>query len=354
MSKEEKIAGFDPSGVGIKNGNFIGMPFDEHEAEIILMPVPWDVTVSFKEGTANGAINILEASRQLDLFDPDVPNAWKIGYHFLKENQELRKLNTEMRPKAAAYISHLESGTGSESEEIQEQLLSEINQACKTMVDTVYQNTHKYLRKNKLVGLVGGDHSSPLGYYKALAEHYGQYCILVIDAHLDLRVAYEGFTYSHASIYYNTMQIPQIQRLVQVGIRDYCESERNYANKRGHTIDPFYDQDLHNSMYRGTTWDTLCKNIVDRIPEQVAVSIDIDGLKPYLCPNTGTPVPGGLEFQQVIHLLKCILERGKTIIGFDICEVAGEGAIDGNVGARLLYKLGNLAAKSQNRHLKYK
>lgn len=349
MTKQEKIAAFDPDGVALKNNNFIGLPFTEEEAGVILFPVPWDVTVSYADGTHKGPENILEASYQLDLYDPDVPKGWEQGYYFAPVNKEILALNQEMRAVAKPYIARLEEdGYDNESNEM---VISRtvINQATERMNEFVYSETSKYLNKGKLVGLIGGDHSTPLGMYRALGERYPEFGIICIDAHLDLRKSYEGFTYSHASIYYNALSIPTLAKLVQVGIRDCAHGEVKYADKRGNRVEPFFDAKIKRDQYRGEIWDNICKNIVDRMPEHVVVSIDIDGLNPTYCPNTGTPVPGGLDFQEVIHLLRCIPERGRKIIGFDVCEVGGTGEWDGNVGARLIYKLGNLAGKSLGR-----
>ena len=103
-------------------------------------------------------------------------------------------------------------------------------------------------------------------------------------------------------------------------------------------------------MFEGDTFQCVCKNIVDNLENEVYISFDIDGLIPSLCPGTGTPVPGGLSFEEAIYLIRKVVNAGKKIIGFDLCEVAGKGnSWDGNVGARLLYKICNLMGKSQNR-----
>jgi len=349
MSKKEKIEHFDPSGVALKNNNFIGLPFTEEEADIVLFPVPWDVTVSYADGTHNGPTNILEASYQLDLYDSDVPEGWKQGYYFAPIDEEILSLNHKMRAIAKPYIEKLEDVDYDNEAEDMVIARTVINQASEHLNNFVYQQTSKYLNQDKIVGLIGGDHSTPLGMYKALGERYREFGIICIDAHLDLRKSYEGFTYSHASVFYNALSIPTLSKLVQVGIRDCAHSEVKFAENRGDRVEPFFDAQIKKELYRGEIWDNICKNIVDRMPEHVVVSIDIDGLNPTYCPNTGTPVPGGLEYQELIHLLRCIPERNRKIIGFDVVEVGGTGEWDGNVGARLIYKLGNLAGKSMGK-----
>ena len=141
--------------------------------------------------------------------------------------------------------------------------------------------------------------------------------------------------------------VPAVERLVQVGVRDFCEGEAALAQSDGRVVS-FAGFDLAAEMFRGTTWDALCGRIVEALPERVYVSFDIDGLEPGCCPHTGTPVPGGLTFDQAVWLLDRLVRSGRRIIGFDVVEVAsaGEERIDAIVGARVLWKLCSLALKS--------
>jgi agmatinase len=347
MTKQDKIAHFNPSGVGLKNGRFIGLPFDEEEAEIILLPVPWDVTVSYSDGTSTAAQNILEASSQLDLYDPDVPDAWKMGIYMRHLDLVWLNRNQELRPTANAYIDFLENGGHPSFNRQMEAALEEINNACLALKTWVYQETSNLIKKGKRVGIVGGDHSVPLGYMEALANLHGEFGILQLDAHQDLRNAYEGFTYSHASIFNNALKINQVKKIVQVGIRDFCDEESEVVKLSNGRVKVWYDQQIKADLFDGMSFRKICKRILSDLPTKVYVSFDIDGLKPELCPATGTPVPGGLEFGEALYLLITLVESGREIIGFDLCEVAGlDNEWDGNVGARLLYKLCNLMGKS--------
>lgn len=347
MTKAEKIARFDPSGVGLKNGHFIGLPFDEDDASIIIMPVPWDVTVSYVDGTATAGQNILEASAQLDLYDPDIPDAWKMGIYMRHIDLVWLNRNEELRPVSDGYIDFLENGGHPAFNQEMAGILEEINHACLALKTWVFQETSLLLRKGKRVGIVGGEHSVAQGYLEAVAQHFGDFGVLCIDAHLDLREDYEGFTFSHASFCFNALKINEIKKIVQVGVRDFCEEELAWANNAGSRIKTWYDHHIREEMFNGTTFRKICKRIVSDLPQKVYISFDIDGLKPSLCPNTGTPVPGGLEFEEAVYLLKMVVESGREIVGFDLCEVAGiENEWDGNVGARILYKLCNLMGKS--------
>jgi agmatinase len=347
MSKKQKIANFNPSGPSLKNGHFIGLPFEEEEAEIVLLPVPWDVTVSYGEGTATGAQNILEESSQLDLLDPDVENAWTAGIYMRHLDLQWMNRNEELRPLADAYIDFLENG-GYPGDDLQmDAILEEINNAGYLLKSWVFEQTSALLRQGKRVGIVGGEHSVPLGYIEALARHHGEFGVLQIDAHQDLRASYEGFTYSHASIFYNALQLQELTKLVQVGVRDYCEEEVRLTRVSNGRVQLWTSQLMREQQYAGRNFAKLCEQIAAQLPKRVYISFDIDGLAPDLCPNTGTPVPGGLQYQEAIFLLKTVVASGREIIGFDLCEVAGMGnEWDGNVGARVLYKLCNFMAKS--------
>lgn len=332
---------FDPNGPGIRNGNFIGLPFTEEAAELVFFPVPWDVTVSYGAGTSNGPQNILEASPQLDLMDLNYPQAWEKGLFFRPVNPYWKKRNAELRPKAEAYINLLERGEAAEKNRQMQRDLEEINQTCKNLHAWVETETSELLKQGKKVGLIGGEHSSPLGLLRALARSRGEFGILQIDAHLDLRAAYEGFIYSHASIFYNVLkEIPEVSRLTSVGIRDFCAEEYTYTRENEDRVQVFYQSELSQKAFNGTPWAEQCRQIVSSLPDQVYISFDIDGLDPGLCPHTGTPVPGGLRYGQAVFLLETLQRSGREIIGFDLSEVAGQPyEWDGNVGARLAYKM---------------
>lgn len=339
---------FDPNGVGLKNGNFIGLPFNEENASLIFLPVPWEVTVSYAQGTASGPENIREASSQLDLFDLILDDAWKTGIFMPPSDSAWLRLNNELRQQAASYINFLENGGNTEKKTEFAAILEKINHSCFELKEWVRKKTGQYLDAGKQIGLVGGDHSTPLGYLEALAERHSSFGVLQIDAHMDLRPAYEGFTYSHASIFYNALKIEQLSNLVQVGIRDFCEEEFTIARDAGDRVQVFFAEEIRKKQFAGTSWDDLCRMIIGSLPQKVYISFDIDGLNPGLCPHTGTPVPGGLEFFEALFLIEQVVQSGREIIGFDLSEVGGiPHEFDGNVAARLLYRMGNLMAKSR-------
>ena len=200
------------------------------------------------------------------------------------------------------------------------------------------------------MGLVGGDHSTPYGLIRALGKYHDSFGILHIDAHCDLREKYEGFIFSHASIMHNVLHdVRQVEHIVQVGVRDFSQAEKQLAESSGR-VTQFDDQRLLEAEFAGRTWDDVCREIIATLPEKVYISFDIDGLDLPYCPHTGTPVPGGLSFNKAVRLLQ-LLGRERRIIGFDMVEVCPSETdhIDASVGARILWKLcGQTLLSNQN------
>ena len=346
VSKEEVIQSFDPNSPGISH-NLFGLPFSVDQAEVVIVPVPWEVTVSYHTGTAQGPQAVLEASSQVDLFVRDIQDAWKLGIAMQPIPQNLTDEGNKVRELSAQHIKLMEAG---KPLDVTDPVLTKINEACENLNIYVKSATQRFLKEGKLVGLLGGDHSTPLGFIRALSERYDRFGILQIDAHADLRKAYEGFTYSHASIMYNALKIPAVNRLVQVGIRDFCEEEINVVTRSMGRVVTFFDEEIKAAEFAGRTWDSICDQIIQQLPELVYISFDIDGLDPKLCPNTGTPVAGGFEFHQIAYLIKKVVKANKKIIGFDLNEVApGNTDWDANVGARMLYHLCNWMAVSHKK-----
>lgn len=339
---------FDPNAVGLAGNQIFGLPSSVEESKVVLVPVPWDVTVSYSAGTAHGPEAILQASYQVDLFDPINPSGWKEGIAMLDIDPIWQSRSELLRPRASSYIAALTEGHSVADSPQLQKVVSEVNAAGGELRTWLRDITLSHLKEGKFVGVVGGDHSTPLGFIDALATLHSDFGILQIDAHCDLREAYEGFEFSHASIMWNALKIPQISKLVQVGIRDYAQCEVDLIASSGGRVKTFFDHELKEAQYDGKTWRSLCKDIVAALPPKVYLSFDIDGLDPKLCPHTGTPVPGGLEFHQAVTLIHEVIISGRSLIGFDLNEVTpGDDEWDANVGARLLFKLCNLVLTSK-------
>jgi agmatinase len=347
-SKHNKINNFNPDGVGITSANIFGLPFTLEESDVVIIPVPWDVTVSSEEGTAQGPMNVFNESFQIDLFDEVVSDPWKAGIAMEEIPGKLIKQNKKLRKKARAYIQYLEkNGPGKIPKEYLA-IRDEINQACQALCDNLQAKCSQYLSQDKLPVILGGDHSTPLGLIKALAGKNESFGILQIDAHADLRPAYEGFTHSHASIMYNALAIDQVSKLVQVGTRDFCNQEWHLIQENPERIKAFTSRELHKIIFEGKSWLTIADEVINELPDKVYISFDVDGLDPALCPGTGTPVPGGLSFNQALFLAERLVETGRTIIGSDLVET-GPQQLDGIVSCRLLYRLIALMLRSNKR-----
>lgn len=345
------LSQFDPNTPGNPNNNIFGLPFSEEESRLVIVPVPWEVTVSSGAGTSRATEHIFKASLQIDLFDQEARDIWKQGYYMRTADRKILLKSDYLRKEAELYIDYISKGEMIEKNAFMCKSLKDINEGSNFLNKWVYEQTKDLLDKGKLVAVLGGDHSTPLGFFKAIAEKHGDFGMLQIDAHCDLRKAYEGFTYSHASIMYNALtEIPTLNKLVQVGIRDLCEEEWNYIQDSNGRIVTYFDKNIKERQYEGETWKQIADDIINQLPEKVFLSFDIDGLDPKLSPNTGTPVQGGLETEQVFYLLKNLVKSGRQLIGFDLNEVGlGDTGWDANVGARVLWRLCNmLVVSNQN------
>lgn len=310
---------FDPDAAAGEGSGIYGLPFTPEESRVVIVPVPFEATTSYGGGTSRGPQAVLEASKQVDLFDHETGRPYASGIAMLDVPEDVLHWNEEAE--------------GASTEEV--------NALGDRMNAWVYEQTRALLDANKIAVTLGGDHSVPFGAIRAHAEKFPGLGILHLDAHADLRDAYEGFTWSHASIFHNVMtKIDGVARLVQFGVRDLGQSERAMIDQSNGRIVTFYDPDLAARKEQGIAFAKIADEIVAALPDDVYLSWDIDGLDPTLCPGTGTPVPGGLSWNEAIGVLRAIVRAKKRIVGLDLCEVApGETEWDANVGARLLYKM---------------
>lgn len=332
---------FDPDAPAQPGTGIFGLPFTRDDAAIVLIPVPFDATTSYSAGAAQGPRIILDASAQVDLYDHQFGRIYERGIFMEDIPEDILELSAHTRTLTGPII---ERG-GATPEDAH--AVAQIDKAGDRIRKYTHERTIAALRDGKMPAIIGGEHSVPLGAFDAIAEYLEdqRFSILHIDAHLDLRNAFDGFRYSHASIMHNALaDIPAIERLVSVAIRDYAEGERAAADEAGDRVIVHYDLDLHRQLDEGAAWSELCERIVRQLTDRVYISFDIDALDPALCPHTGTPVPGGLSFNHAARLLEILARSGKRIIGFDLVEVAPNPANeddewDANVGARILYKL---------------
>ncbi|MGL4759514.1 MAG: arginase family protein [Patescibacteria group bacterium] len=335
---------YNPNTGCVDNSNFAAIEGSFLTSDIVIFPVPWEATVSYREGTQNAPELIRTTSLQLDLFDKK--------YEFIDVNgriywdrsiaSKISDLALKTRTLVQAKLINDCDKNYTESTGLQRQILNN----CELFNSIVYSHSKQAIEKRKIVGLVGGDHSTPLGQIKAIGEMHSEFGILHLDAHHDLRPFFQGMKYSHGSIFHNVLEeVSTLSSLVQVGIRDYCDKEYYFA-KSHPKVNTFYDDDISEKMFGGIqNWGGIVDNMIDLLPQNVYVSLDMDGLTIENTLSTGTPVPGGLSFAQVRYLFNQLSSR-RTVVGFDVVE-CGPSEVDAIVAMRLLFQLCNVSLNSQ-------
>ena len=337
-------ASFDPDAAAPSDSGMYGLPFSVGDSKVVVIPVPFEATTSYGGGTSGGPAAVYEASKQVDLHDHETGRPYAAGIAMLDIPKKIVRWNREAKALAAPVIAN-----GGATDRKTRAAVEKVNAIGASVNEWVYTETRALLDQEKMPVVLGGDHAVPFGAIRAYAERYPGMGILHLDAHADLRDAYEGFTWSHASIFHNVMtRIPAVAKLVQVGVRDLGQSENRMIAESNGRIVTFFDSDVAIRKDDGTPFAKIADEIVAALPHDVYLSWDIDGLDPTLCPGTGTPVPGGLSWNEAIALLRAIQRAGKRIVGLDLCEVApGDSEWDANVGARLLYKMIGFALLSR-------
>jgi agmatinase len=340
---------FDPNAAASEGAGIFGLPFTVNDARVVLVPVPFEATTSYGGGTSAGPASILEASKQVDLYDGQFGRPYEAGIALLDAEPQVAEWNA----RAKANAEKLRAAESQNDRNAADDARRAVNDDCERLNAWLHGVVRQQLALGKIVGTIGGDHGAIFGAIAAHAERYPNLGILHFDAHADLRRAYEGFEWSHASIMDNvTKRLITVTRLVQVGIRDFCEDEALAIEESNGRVRAYFDADLAAERFEGATWRTQVSRIVADLPDSVYVSFDIDGLDPTLCPHTGTPVAGGQSFHEAAYLLQKVAESGRTIVGFDLVEVApgpDGDEWDANVGARMLYKLVGATLASRDR-----
>lgn len=342
---------FDPDAASVPGSGIFGLPRDPARAEVHVIPVPFDATTSYRKGTHRGPDAVLRASRQVDLFDALTGRPYERGIALLDADERIAKLNEEGSVKAERIIE-VAGVIGSDA--ALARTLGRVNVIGAELNRIVHAQTNAALDDGRLPVILGGDHSTPFGAIQACAERYPGLGVLHFDAHADLRDAFEGFEWSHASIMFNVAtKIPGVAKLVQVGIRDYGEREHAFIHESRGRVRTLFDADWQRAKFDVANLRELVKKRLDDLPAKVWVSFDVDGLDPTLCPNTGTPVPGGLSWSEAMLWLEELARSGREVVGIDLNEVS-PGATpddadswDAIVGARLLYRLIGVALQTR-------
>jgi len=265
---------------------------DFESSQVLIFPVSYEGTVSFGAGTGAGAMAIVDASRNMELYEEETDaEVYKIGIHTLEE------FKPQITPEA--------------------------------MMNALYEETKKLLEAEKFVCMLGGEHSVSAPIIRAHAERFHNISILQIDAHADLRDEYDGTPYSHASIMARSVKDLKIPA-VQVGIRSLSADEaRSLADL---PTKVYWAKDIVGR----TDW---IDSAIDNLTENVYLTIDIDGLDPSLVPTTGTPEPGGLGWYEVLTLIRRLAEK-RRVVGMDLVEFSKTDNSDAPafLCAKLVYK----------------
>lgn len=274
--------------------NFGALPAahsDFETSKIVILPVPYESTVTYRTGTSDGPIAIIDASQSLELYDRELDREiCRVGIHTLPELEPLM--------------------SGPEQ-----------------MVNRVYQVARDLLEGDKIPVMLGGEHSLTMGMIKAFRERVENLAVLQLDAHADLRDQYLGTKYSHACV---MRRVWELCPIVQVGIRSLSQEENQFIEEQ--KLSPFYAEAF-------SFQDSVAK-VVSALPPEVYITIDLDILDPSIMPAVGTPEPGGMSWREVLSLLRAVA-RVKKIIGFDLMELCPrEGPTScAFLAAKLAYKL---------------
>ncbi len=345
---------FDPDAPAAADAGLYGLGHAVDDAAAVVIPVPFEATVSYRTGTMYGPQAVALASQQVDLFDADFGRVYEAGIAMLDIDERIVADNAAARVAASRVIdAHAQGGSPDASD------IDVVDRAGERVNAVVGAAVNAALAKGKLPVVLGGDHSVPLAAIVACAAKLEgrPLGVMHLDAHLDLRDAYEGFRYSHASIMKNVLDAAANVRLVQVGMRDFSQGELDVVVGQPDRVRTWFDVQLREARLSGGM-RAVIDDIVEALPDDVYLSFDIDGLDPTLCPSTGTPVPGGLSFDDVSALLVAVVKHKKRVVGLDLVEVAPEAAalgdddamgksFDANVGARVLYKMLGCALSSR-------
>jgi agmatinase len=354
---------FDPDAAASEEGGVYGLPHGPDGAAVWIVPVPFDATTSYRQGTARGPAALRRASRQVELFDVGAELAgsasarpYHAGLFMQEEDERLVELQAEASARAAGIIAR---GGAIDGELTLERDLARVNAIGEELNAIVHARVREAFERQKLPAVVGGDHSVPFGALRAASERFPGLGVLHFDAHADLRHAYEGFEWSHASIFDNVVRrLPAVARLVQVGLRDVGQREREAILAHEGRVHALFDAQWAAARLAGADLRALVRRTLEHLPGDVWISFDVDGLDPVLCPNTGTPVPGGLGWHEALLWLDELARSGRRVVGLDLCEVnpgpAWQGrdddadSWDAIVGARLLYRMIGTALACRN------
>jgi agmatinase len=261
----------------------------EASAQIVILPVPFDKTSTYQKGSDKGPKALIEASRNMELYDIETNS--EVFLRGIFTDKPILAINSEQ------------------------------------MLKRTYDRVKEWIGKNKFVVTLGGEHSIAYASIKAHAEHYGHLTVLQLDAHADLQPDYEGNPWSHASVMARVKEIPQVTKIISVGIRSMSRAEL-----------PFVD---HSNVYFAHALQgQWIEQIVKSLAGPIYITFDLDVFDSSLMPSTGTPEPGGLSWEQALHLLRRVI-HAHNVVGCDVVELCPQAAnhAPDYLAAKLIYKI---------------
>jgi agmatinase len=273
------------------------------QAQVVILPIPYEQTTTYGTGTKEGPQAIIAASRHMELYDEELDfEAFRLGIHTLRE------------------IETVASGP-------------------QAMLERITEVTRDLLRRGKFVIGLGGEHTISFGLVRAFAERFPGLSVLQFDAHADLRDTYQGTPYNHASV---LRRISELVPAVQVGIRSLSREEADWVKAREKKL--FYAAEV-------LTSPTIATEISDALTDDVYITICLDGLDPSIMPAVGTPEPGGLGWYDVLRIVRRVAET-RHVVGFDVVELF---PMPGNIApdflaAKLVYKVLGYCSKFGKLH----
>jgi agmatinase len=282
----ERPMSFDPGAPGL-SGQAYGLPHSVDEARVVLVPVPFEATTSYGGGAAEGPAAVLRASAQVDLFESRDRPALRRRHRHAPRGAPGARL--ELRGEAARRADHR-----GRRRPVRDAGLARVNAICEELNAGSERTVARSSPTGSWSATVGGDHGSIYGAIAAHAHAYPGWASSTWTRTPDLRDAYEGFTWSHASIFHNVVRrLPEVSRLVPGGPARHLRGRAPSGRVLGRPGDHPHRPELKRRAFDGEPWARQVDRIVHALPEQVYLSFDIDGLDPTLCPHTGTSGAGG-------------------------------------------------------------
>ena len=268
----------------------------------MVLPAPYEHTVSYGGGTRRGPNGIIKASQYVEFYDDELG----------------RELCNDV---GIATLPPVRFGKAIHAKAL----------------DMLYDVVSVLLTLNKFVVTLGGEHTIAQAPIKAHLEKYPPLSVIQFDAHSDLRDSYQGSKFSHASVMARVCELMNPRRIVQVGIRAQCVEESRFIKEKG--VNTFYAHQI-----RGKDSASWQDAVLARLTDCVYVTFDVDGFDPSIMPSTGTPEPNGLYWAETMQLLRRIGEE-KTIVGCDVVELSPAKGVSHPdlTAAKLTYKMMNYA-----------